>query len=90
MPRSALDACLSPTNVEPRKTLLDQLERTFSTQINVLPEVVVLVGPQEPHGGTSSPNISTLLSNTFKPTFSPQNTAEIKAILQALMNKIQK
>lgn len=89
-PKSALDACLSPTNVEPRKTLLDQLAKTFNTEISILPDVVVLVGPQEPHGGISSPKISDLLSRTFKVTFSPQNTAEIKAILTALMNKIQK
>uniref|UniRef100_A0A336L930 CSON006338 protein n=1 Tax=Culicoides sonorensis TaxID=179676 RepID=A0A336L930_CULSO len=89
-PKSVLDACLSPTNVEPRKTLLDQLTKTFNTEISILPEVVVLVGPQEPHGGTSSPKISDLLSRTFKVTFSPQNTAEIKAILSALMIKIQK
>lgn len=76
--------------MEPRKTLLDQLARTFNTEMTLLPDVVVLVGPQEPHGGTSSPKISDLILRTFKVTFSPQNTAEIKAILSALMNKIQK
>ncbi|XP_063704052.1 phosphofurin acidic cluster sorting protein 2 isoform X2 [Culicoides brevitarsis] len=86
-----LDACLSPTNVEPRKTLLDQLAKIFNMEISILPDVVVLVGPQEAHGGgILSPKVSELLSRTFKVTFSPQNTAEIKAILTALMNKIQK
>lgn len=88
--RSAIDTCLSPTNVEPRKILLDQLARIFTAEINILPEVVIMIGPQEPHGGTSSPKIGGLLSATFKSTFSPLNTAEVKAILSALMNKIQK
>lgn len=91
LPKSTLEACLSPTNVEPRKTFLDQLSRIFiASEANVLPEVVILVGPQEPHGGTSSPNMGIILSMTFKTTFSLQNTAEVKAILSALMNRIQK
>lgn len=88
--KSVLDSCLSPTNVEPRKSLLDQLIRTFTTEEAVLPDVVSMIGPPEPHGGIISQRLAPLLAMSFRPTFSPQNTAEIRAILQALMNKIQK
>ncbi|XP_038105407.1 phosphofurin acidic cluster sorting protein 2 isoform X2 [Culex quinquefasciatus] len=88
---SPLETCLSPTNVEPRKSLLEQLSRTFTTEESLLPDVVTIMGPPE---GTSSssftPRLVSLISNTFRPTFSPNNTAEVKAITQALMNKIQK
>lgn len=89
--RANLEACLSPTNVEPRKNLLDQLSRIFITsELNILPEVVMLIGPQEPHCGISFQNIFGLLSTTFKACFTLQNTAEVRAVLSALMNKIQK
>lgn len=88
--KSVLDSCLSPTNVEPRKSLLDQLTRTFSTEEAVLPDIVSILGPPEPHGGLLMQRISPLISAAFRPTFSPQNTAEVRAVLQALMNKIQK
>ncbi|XP_053682484.1 phosphofurin acidic cluster sorting protein 2 isoform X2 [Sabethes cyaneus] len=88
---SPLETCLSPTNVEPRKSLLEQLSRTFTTEESQLPDVVTIVGPPE---ATSSPfctpRLVSLISSTFRPTFSPNNTAEVKAITQALMNKIQK
>ena len=89
-PKSMLDTCLSPTNVEPRKSLLDQLLRTFATDETILPDVVTIIGPPEPHAGSLAQRLSPILSSTFRPTFSPHNTAEVKAVLQALMNKIQK
>lgn len=88
--KSVLDSCLSPTNVEPRKSLLDQLTRTFSTEEAILPDVVSILGPPEPHGGLLMQRLSPLILAAFRPTFSPQNTAEVRAVLQALMNKIQK
>ncbi|XP_030078830.1 phosphofurin acidic cluster sorting protein 2 isoform X2 [Drosophila hydei] len=90
-PRSALEACLSPTNVEPRKLLLDQLSRVFAGEDNVIPEVVTIISPPEALGGsTLLAKLVTLFANSFKPAFVPQNTAEVKAVLQALMAKIQK
>lgn len=88
--KSVLDSCLSPTNVEPRKSLLDQLTRTFSTEEAILPDIVSIIGPPEPHGGVVGQRMAPLLTASFRPTFTPHNTAEIKAVLQALMNKIQK
>lgn len=87
---SVLDTCLSPTNVEPRKSLLDQLTRTFSTEEAILPDVVAIVGPPEPFSGFLTQRLAPLLAATFRPIFSPHNTAEVKVVLQALMNKIHK
>ncbi|XP_058813906.1 phosphofurin acidic cluster sorting protein 2 isoform X2 [Topomyia yanbarensis] len=88
---SPLETCLSPTNVEPRKSLLEQLSRTFTTEESQLPDVVTIVGPPETSSSPScTPRLVSLISSTFRPTFSPNNTAEVKAITQALMNKIQK
>mgnify|MGYP002655262691 CR=1 FL=1 len=84
-----LDACLSPTNVEPRKSLLEQLSRTFATDETTLPEVVSILGPSEP-GNLFVHRLMTLLSTNIRPLFQAHNTAEIKAILQSLMTKIQK
>ncbi|CRK88259.1 CLUMA_CG002039, isoform A, partial [Clunio marinus] len=84
-----LDACLSPTNVEPRKSLLEQLSRSFATDESSLPEVVSIIGPTEP-GNHFIHRLVTLLSTNIKPMFQAHNTAEIKAILQSLMTKIQK
>lgn len=90
-PRSALDTCLSPTNVEPRKLLLDQLSRVFAGDDNIIPEVVTIISPPEALGGSALlAKLVTLFGNSFKPAFVPQNTAEVKAVLQALMAKIQK
>lgn len=89
-PKSLLDTCLSPTNVEPRKSLLEQLSKTFATEETILPDVVTLIGPPEPHTGAIAPRLAPLLSAVLRPTFTTQNTAEVKAVLQALMNKIQK
>lgn len=88
--KSVLDSCLSPTNVEPRKSLLDQLTRTFSTEEAVLPDVLSIFGPPESHGTVLMQRLTPLLSVSLRPTFSPQNTAEVRAVLQALMNKIHK
>lgn len=88
--KSVLDSCLSPTNVEPRKSLLDQLTRTFSTEEAVLPDVLSIFGPPESHGTMFMQRLSQLLSASFRPTFLPQNTAEVRAVLQALMTKIHK
>uniref|UniRef100_A0A8W7PQM2 Phosphofurin acidic cluster sorting protein 2 n=1 Tax=Anopheles coluzzii TaxID=1518534 RepID=A0A8W7PQM2_ANOCL len=82
--------CLSPTNVEPRKSLLEQLQRTFTTEESALPEVVTIVSPPEASTVSLTPRLASLISATFRPTFQPNNTAEVKAITQALMNKIQK
>uniref|UniRef100_A0A182Q6B5 Phosphofurin acidic cluster sorting protein 2 n=1 Tax=Anopheles farauti TaxID=69004 RepID=A0A182Q6B5_9DIPT len=87
---SPLETCLSPTNVEPRKSLLEQLQRTFTTEESLLPEVVTIVGPPEASTASLTPRLASLISSTFRPTFLPNNTAEVKAITQALMNKIQK
>ncbi|XP_053670995.1 phosphofurin acidic cluster sorting protein 2 [Anopheles nili] len=87
---SPLETCLSPTNVEPRKSLLEQLQRTFTTEESLLPEVVTIVGPPEASNASLTPRLAALISSTFRPTFLPNNTAEVKAIMQALMNKIQK
>lgn len=90
-PRSLLETCLSPTNVEPRKLLLDQLSRIFASEDTNLPDVVTIISPPEALSGSSlMPKLTTLLANSFKPAFVPQNTAEVKAVLQALMGKIQK
>lgn len=90
-PRSALETCLSPTNVEPRKLLLDQLSRVFAGDDNIIPEVVTIISPPEALGGSALlAKLVTLFGNSFKPAFVPQNTAEVKAVLQALMAKIQK
>ncbi|XP_030369218.1 phosphofurin acidic cluster sorting protein 2 isoform X2 [Scaptodrosophila lebanonensis] len=90
-PRSVLETCLSPTNVEPRKMLLDQLSRVFAGEDITIPEVVTIISPPEALGGsTLLPKLVTLFANSFKPAFVPQNTAEVKAVLQALMAKIQK
>lgn len=90
-PRSVLEACLSPTNVEPRKMLLDQLSRIFASEDSVIPEVVTIISPPEALSGNSLvPKLTSLFANSFKPAFVPQNTAEVKAVLQALMGKIQK
>lgn len=88
--KSVLDSCLSPTNVEPRKSLLDQLTRTFSTEEAILPDVLSIFGPAESHGTVLMQRLAPLLSVPLRPTFSPQNTAEVRAVLQALMNKIHK
>lgn len=93
--KSVLETCLSPTNVEPRKSLLDQLTRVFSTEDTILPDVVTIISPPEAIGGsignnTIIPRLNTILTTSFRPAFIPQNTAEVKAILQALMTKIQK
>lgn len=85
-----LDTCLSPTNVEPRKTLLDQLQRIFATEEAMLPDVLTIVGPPEPHSGYLTQRLAPLFAATFRPTFVPHNTAEVKAVMQALMNKIHK
>lgn len=89
-PKSIFETCLSPTNTEPRKSLLDQLSRTFATEESILPDVITLVGPPEHHVGSLASRIAPLLSSILRPTFGTQNTAEVKAVLQALMNKIQK
>ncbi|EDW84541.1 uncharacterized protein Dwil_GK13084, isoform A [Drosophila willistoni] len=90
-PRSVLETCLSPTNVEPRKMLLDQLSREFAGEDNAIPEVVTIISPPEALGGSGLlAKLVTLFANSFKPAFVPQNTAEVKAVLQALMAKIQK
>lgn len=89
-PKTApLDACLSPTNVEPRKSLLEQLSRTFATDETTLPEVVSIVGPTEP-GNLFVHRLMNLLTTSTRPMFQAHNTAEIKAILQSIMTKIQK
>lgn len=88
--KSALDACLSPTNVEPRKSLLDQLTRTFATDEAVLPDVLSIIGPPEPASGFLTQRLTPVLASAFRPIFSPHNTAEVKAVMQALMNKIHK
>lgn len=88
--KSVLDSCLSPTNVEPRKSLLDQLTRTFSTEEAVLPDFLSIFGPPESHSTVLMQRLAPLLSVSLRPTFSPQNTAEVRAVLQALMNKIHK
>lgn len=88
--KSVLESCLSPTNVEPRKSLLDQLTRTFSTEEAVLPDVLSIFGPPESHSTVLMQRLAPLLSVSLRPTFSPQNTAEVRAVLQALMNKIHK
>ncbi|XP_017039818.1 phosphofurin acidic cluster sorting protein 2 isoform X2 [Drosophila ficusphila] len=90
-PRSVLETCLSPTNVEPRKLLLDQLSRVFAGEDSAIPEVVTIISPPEALGGSALlAKLVTLFANSFKPAFVPQNTAEVKAVLQALMAKIQK
>ncbi|XP_055907477.1 phosphofurin acidic cluster sorting protein 2 isoform X2 [Eupeodes corollae] len=90
-PRSVLETCLSPTNVEPRKMLLDQLSRVFATDEAVIPDVVTIISPPEALVSISwASKLTQLFANTFKPAFLPQNTAEVKAVLQALMGKIQK
>ncbi|KPU79698.1 uncharacterized protein Dana_GF17970, isoform C [Drosophila ananassae] len=90
-PRSVLETCLSPTNVEPRKLLLDQLNRVFAGEDSVIPEVLTIISPPEALGGSGLlAKLVTLFANSFKPAFVPQNTAEVKAVLQALMAKIQK
>lgn len=69
---------------------MDQLSRTFATEESILPDVITLVGPPEHHVGSLAPRLAPLLSSILRPTFATQNTAEVKAVLQALMNKIQK
>jgi hypothetical protein len=90
-PRSVLDTCLSPTNVEPRKSLLDQLSRTFATEETQLPDIITLIGPAEYQGSPLTLRLQSLLTASFRPvTFVVNNTAEVKAVFQALMTKIHK
>lgn len=89
-PKSVLETCLSPTNVEPRKSLLEQLTRVFSMEEQILPDVVTIISPPEAYSSSILSRINTILGTSFRPAFQPQNTAEVKAVLQALMNKIQK
>lgn len=90
-PRSMMwESCLSPTNIEPRKSLLDQLARTFATdETQSLPDSVCIVGPTEVHGQGFVSRLAAILS-TQRPLFSPLNSAEVKSIVQAVLNKIQK
>lgn len=88
-PRSMWESCLSPTNIEPRKSLLDQLVRTFATDETQLPDSVSIVGPTEVHGQGLVSRLTAILG-TQRPLFSPLNSAEVKSIVQALLNKIQK
>lgn len=83
------NACLSPTNLEPRKSLLEQLSRTFTTDDSSLPEILSIIGPSE-SGNCLINRLMTLLSANIRAIFQANNAAEIKAILQSLMNKIQK
>jgi hypothetical protein len=55
----------------------------------VLPEVVAIVGPPEASSNFFIHRLSTLFTANII-LFQAQNTAEIKAILQSIMNKIQK
>ena len=90
-PKSVLETCLSPTNVEPRKSLLDQVTRTFATEESQLPDIITLIGPAEYLGSPLTPRLQSLLTASFRPvTFVVNNTAEVRAVIQALMNKIQK
>ena len=90
-PKSVLETCLSPTNVEPRKLLLDQLSKVFSTEeTSMLPDVVTIISPPEACGSHLAARLNPIFTTTFRPAFVPQNTAEVKAVLQALMAKIQK
>lgn len=84
-----LDACLSPTNLEPRKSLLEQLSRTLTDDAS-LPEIVSIIGPSSESGNCLINRLTTLLSANIRAIFQANNAAEIKAILQSLMNKIQK
>lgn len=71
--------------------LLDQLSRIFASEDSVIPDEVTIISPPEALSGSSLvPKLTTLFANSFKPAFVPQNTAEVKAVLQALMGKIQK
>lgn len=89
-PRSMMwESCLSPTNIEPRKSLLDQLARTFATDETQLPDSVCVVGPTEVHGQGLVSRLAAILG-THRPLFSPLNSAEVKSIVQALLQKIQK
>lgn len=91
--RSMLETCLSPTNVEPRKQLLDQLSKIFSNEESGIPEVVTIATPPEAlnnSGCSLAFKLTAIFTSSFKPAFVPHNTAEIKAILQAVMAKIQK
>lgn len=90
-PRAMMwESCLSPTNIEPRKSLLDQLARTFSaTDETQLPDSVCIVGPTEVHGQGLVARLSAILG-TQRPLFSPLNGMEVKSILQALLNKIHR
>lgn len=83
------ESCLSPTSVEPRKSLLDQLARTFATDETQLPDSVCIVGPTEVHGQALVSRLSAILSGQ-RPLFSPMNSAEVKSIMLALLNKIQR
>lgn len=84
------DSCLSPTNIEPRKALLEQLSRTFASDDSIIPEVVSIMGPSQPNGQSLVSRLAPILSTTIRSLLITHNTAEVKAVLQALMNKIQK
>ena len=89
-PRSMWESCLSPTNVEPRRALLEQLARTFATTDETqLPDSVCIVGPTEVHGQGLVARLSAILG-AQRPLFAPLSSSEVKAIVQALLNKIQK
>lgn len=87
---TAPESCLSPTNIEPRKSLLEQLSRIFNSDDSSLPEILAIIGPSAESGNCLINRLTTLLSTNIRAIFQANNTVEIKAILQSLMNKIQK
>lgn len=84
------ESSLSPTSIEPRKSLLEQLSRVFNLDDSSLPEILSIIGPSVESGNCLVNRLMNLLSTNIRAIFQANNSAEIKAILQALMNKIQK
>lgn len=68
-----------------RKSFLEQVTRVLPTEEPSLPESIVMLAGPEP----MATSVATRLT-TYHRLFQPLNAPEVKAVLVALFNKIQK
>lgn len=74
-----------PDTAGPRKIFLEQVQRLLPTEETFLPDSVVLISGAEDR--TSM--IATRLMTQYR-VLQPTNVAEVKAVLNAIFNKIYK